>query len=103
MDSHRGTAYGDGSNTHTEAPMSMTRHPALAAAAALLVAGLASHAGATPLNTASGGNPFADTPLSGTTAAARPELAGTVLTDVDQAFSFDGISGVVQNRVVRET
>ena len=31
------------------------------------------------------------------------ELAGTVLTDLDRAFSFDGISGVVQNRVVRET
>jgi hypothetical protein len=45
---------------------------------------------------------FADTALPGTTAAARPELAGTVLEDVITAFSFEGITGTVQNRVVRE-
>lgn len=47
--------------------------------------------------------PFADTLLSGTTAAARSELAGTVLEDVITPFSFSGVSGTVQNRVVRET
>ncbi len=46
---------------------------------------------------------FADTALPGTTVAARPELAGTVLEDVITAFSFRGITGTVQNRVVRET
>lgn len=45
---------------------------------------------------------FADTALGGTTAAARPELAGTVLEDVLTAFSFSGVVGTVQNRVVRE-
>lgn len=48
-------------------------------------------------------NPFADTALGGTTVAARPELAGTVLQDVITPFSFSGVSGSVQNRVVRET
>lgn len=47
--------------------------------------------------------PFADTALSGTTNAARPELAGTVLEDVITPFSFDGVSGTVQNRVVKES
>ena len=46
---------------------------------------------------------FADTALSGTTNAARPELAGTVLEDVLTPFSFSGVSGTVQNRVVKET
>ncbi|HEX5357495.1 MAG TPA: PEP-CTERM sorting domain-containing protein [Aquabacterium sp.] len=46
---------------------------------------------------------FADTSLNGTTAAARPELAGTVLEDVITPFSFSGVTGTVQNRVVRET
>ena len=46
--------------------------------------------------------PFADTVLSGTTAAARPELNGVVLVDDLTPFSFNGISGTVQNRVVRE-
>lgn len=48
--------------------------------------------------------------LSGTSAAARPELAGTVLSDVDRPFSVDLsafgggiIRGTVQDRVVRET
>lgn len=46
---------------------------------------------------------FADTALSGTTVAARPELAGTILEDVLTPFSFSGVSGTVQNRVVKET
>lgn len=46
---------------------------------------------------------FADTALPGTTSAARPELAGTVLEDLITPFSFEGITGTVQNRVVRET
>jgi PEP-CTERM motif len=45
---------------------------------------------------------FADTALPGTTSAARPELAGTVLEDLTTPFSFEGITGTVQNRVVRE-
>jgi hypothetical protein len=47
--------------------------------------------------------PFEDTFLSGTTAALRPELAGLVLVDEIQAFSFGDVSGTVQNRVVRST
>lgn len=46
---------------------------------------------------------FNDTALPGTTLAARPELAGTVLADTLTNFSFEGITGTVQNRVVRET
>ena len=46
---------------------------------------------------------FANTALPGTTVALRPELAGTVLEDVITPFSFQGITGTVQNRVVRET
>jgi hypothetical protein len=46
--------------------------------------------------------PFLDTSLGGTTSAARPELAGTVLVDDLQPFSFAGLTGTVQNRVVRE-
>lgn len=46
--------------------------------------------------------PFADTALTGTTVAARPELAGVVLEDAIQAFNFQGVTGTVQNRVVRE-
>jgi hypothetical protein len=45
----------------------------------------------------------ADTVLPGTTVAARPELAGTVVADTLTNFSFEGITGTVQNRVVRET
>lgn len=45
---------------------------------------------------------YADTALGGTTSAARPELAGVVLEDVITPFSFAGVSGTVQNRVVRE-
>ncbi len=66
--------------------------------------GFTSTAQAVPLNKAFVAEPFLDTPLPGTTVAARPELAGTVLEDVLQPFSFGAlnISGVVQNRVVRE-
>ncbi|HME71191.1 MAG TPA: PEP-CTERM sorting domain-containing protein [Myxococcota bacterium] len=46
--------------------------------------------------------PSADTALPGTTVAARPELAGVVLQDLITPFSFDGITGTVQNRVVKE-
>lgn len=46
--------------------------------------------------------------LPGTTVAVEPQLAGTVLEDVDQSFSFvdttgHTLSGVVQNRVVRSS
>ena len=47
------------------------------------------------------------TPLPGTSVAMQPQLAGLVLEDLVQAFSFaaDGgtISGTVQSRVVRST
>lgn len=76
----------------------LSRH--LLAAAALAVAASVQ---AAPLNNAFGAQPYLDTTLNGTTSAARPELAGLVLEDVLQSFSFAGISGSVQNRVVRET
>jgi hypothetical protein len=63
---------------------------------------LAHGAMAVTLNPPVSPSPFADTPLGGTTLAARPELAGTVLQDVLTPFSFSGVSGTVQNRVVRE-
>jgi PEP-CTERM motif len=70
--------------------------------AALLFA--ASTAQAVPLNNAFVAEPFLDTGLGGTTAAARPELAGTIIADTTQAFDFGalGITGTVQSRVVRE-
>lgn len=47
------------------------------------------------------------TPLPGTTVALEPQLAGLVLEDVTQAFSFAAnggtISGTVQSRVVRSS
>lgn len=46
---------------------------------------------------------FADTALSGTSLLARPELAGTVVADITSTFSFQGVSGTVQSRVLRET
>ncbi|MES2320059.1 MAG: PEP-CTERM sorting domain-containing protein [Pseudomonadota bacterium] len=68
--------------------------------AALLIAG-ASSASAVVLT------PAVPTPLPGTTAAAQPQLAGLVLEDDIQAFSFAAnggtISGTVQSRVVRST
>ena len=65
---------------------------------------VASAAQAVPLNNGFVAEPFLDTFLGGTTSAARPELAGTVLVDDVQPFSFGalGITGAVQNRVVRE-
>ena len=51
--------------------------------------------------------PVGDTPISGTTSALRPELAGTVLEDVFQPYGFTNTAGTlamfgtVQNRVVR--
>ena len=48
---------------------------------------------------------FADFAISGTTVAARPELAGVVLEDMISNFSISGagesFSGTIQNRVVR--
>ena len=75
--------------------------PMMAALAALSLATLAH---AAPLDNSFAAQPFLDTALSGTTSAARPELAGVVLVDTIQAFSFAGLnlSGTVQNRVVRE-
>jgi hypothetical protein len=47
------------------------------------------------------------TPLPGTTVAMQPHLAGVVLEDVIQAFSFSAfggtVSGTVQSRVVRSS
>ena len=79
------------------------RLSALAFTAAALLATVAPGAGAVPLNTGFAGNPFVDTALPGTTGVLRPELAGTVLVDLDTPFSFATFSGEVQNRVVRET
>jgi len=77
---------------------------ALARAGLTCFLGLLAHgAQAVALNVPVSPSPFADTPLGGTTVAARPELAGTVLQDVLTPFSFSGVSGTVQNRVVRET
>jgi hypothetical protein len=68
--------------------------------AALLAWGFAQAAHAVPLPA----NTIVNLP--GTTFAARPELGGVVLEDVDQPFSFldstgHTLSGVVQNRVVK--
>ena len=85
--------------------MIRSRRPALSALAlvtSLLLGGLATNAGATPLNNGFSGQNFLDTPLAGTTSAARPGLAGTVIADGDTPFSLDGVTGYVQNRVVRE-
>lgn len=80
-------------------------HPRwLAGVVVAIVTATALTAEAVPLNTAFVAESFLDTPLGGTTAAARPELAGTVIEDDIQPFSFGAlnISGIVQNRVVRE-
>jgi hypothetical protein len=73
-----------------------------AALAVLLTCGLSQYASAVVLlpNTTVG--------LPGTTVAARPELAGVVLEDVLQPFSFvdssgHTLSGAIQNRVVRSS
>jgi PEP-CTERM motif len=69
--------------------------------AATLVLALAGTAHAVPLT------PDVVTPLPGTTVAAQPQLAGTVLEDDVQAFSFAAyggvVSGTVQSRVVRSS
>lgn len=76
---------------------------ALTRAGLALFLGLLAHAAqAVSLNVPVSPSPFADTALGGTTLAARPELAGVVLQDVLTPFSFAGVSGTVQNRVVRE-
>ena len=78
------------------------RPAALALVMSLLLGGIATTAVATPLDNGFSGQNFLDTPLAGTTSAARPELAGLVLADTDTPFTLDGVSGYVQNRVVRE-
>ena len=83
--------------------MAPTRPSAVAAATALLLAGLATQAGAVTLDTNFAGAPFVDTALPGTKEVIRPELAGTVLVDQITPFTLGAISGEVQNRVVRET
>jgi hypothetical protein len=102
MDEANGLAYGEGSEIQ-ESCMTRSHRPSLSAlaVAAVLMAGCAA-AGATPLNNGFSGQNFLDTPLAGTTVAARPELAGVVLADVDTPFTLDGVTGFVQNRVVRE-
>jgi hypothetical protein len=51
--------------------------------------------------------PVGDNPITGTTAAAQPELAGVVLEDVLVPYDFSGaghtVKGTVQNRVVRSS
>ncbi len=84
---------------HRLAPSLRSMALAVAAASSLL-AHTAAHAVALaePVSPAN----FANTTLPGTTLALRPELAGTVLEDLITPFSFNGITGTVQNRVVRE-
>lgn len=84
-------------------PSSRPALSALALLTSLLLGGVATSARAVALDNGFSGQNFLDTPLAGTTSAARPELAGTVLADTDTPFSLDGVTGYVQNRVVRET
>ena len=72
-------------------------------AAAALSLGMSAAAQAVPLNKTFAAEAFLVTMLTGTTSAARPELAGTVLEDDVQSFSYGSVSGTVQSRVVRET
>ncbi|WP_229220078.1 PEP-CTERM sorting domain-containing protein [Rugamonas fusca] len=73
--------------------------PRLLAAAAVLAAAQSAVAVTLPVNTF--------TTLPGTTVAAEPQLAGVVLEDQVQAFSFNNgsgmVSGTVQSRVVRSS
>lgn len=73
--------------------------PRLLATAAVLAAVQSAYAVSLPVNTY--------TPLPGTTVAAEPQLAGVVLVDDVQAFSFNNgsgmVSGTVQSRVVRSS
>ena len=80
----------------------MTTFQRLNLSAAALCAGLLMQSGAHAVALTPPVGSFADTALPGTTSAARPELAGLVLEDVLTPFSFNGITGTVQNRVVRE-
>ncbi len=57
---------------------------------------------AVPLNKAFSGETYLVTLLPGTTAADRLELAGAVIDENVQAFSYGSVSGTVQSRVVRE-
>jgi len=57
---------------------------------------------ATPLIQPIGSANFANTVLPGTSLAQRPELAGTVIDSLSTSFDFQGITGTVQSRVVRE-
>lgn len=74
------------------------------ALALTLAASLLAHtaARAVPLIQPVGSANFADTVLPGTTVALRPELTGTVVEDLSTAFSFQGITGTVLSRVMRE-
>jgi hypothetical protein len=78
----------------------MARSPriftAIACAAALAAVGT-SEAFAVPLP------PGGFVPLTGTTVAARPELAGTVLVDNIVPFTLGNLQGNLQVRVIRET
>ena len=51
--------------------------------------------------------PFGDNPMAGTSVAAQPSLAGSILEDIFAPYSFSGagatVSGMVENRVVRST
>lgn len=77
----------------------MKNLPRLLAAAAALAAMQSAVAVTLPINTY--------TALPGTTVAAEPQLAGVVLEDQVQAFSFNNgsgiVSGTVQSRVVRSS
>jgi PEP-CTERM motif len=75
---------------------------ALRAATATLALLGATAAHSVALNKGFVAEPYLDTGLGGTTVASRPELGGLVLEDVLQTFSFNSVSGTVQNRVVRE-
>ena len=77
---------------------------AIANAIGAVLLTVASAAQAVPLNNAFVAEPYLDTGLGGTTAAARPELAGLVVADTVQPFDFGalGITGTVQSRVVKE-
>lgn len=48
-------------------------------------------------------NVGATVPLDGTTASAEPQLAGTVLVDEEIPFSLNGITGHIQQRVVKSS
>lgn len=86
--------------THSFAPAFRHSLSVLALACGLLAQ---SSAHAVALNQPVAPALFTNTALPGTTVASRPELAGTVLEDLITPFSFEGITGTVQNRVVRST